>query len=210
MIEPGIELAVYKNCTYSRTLRCEETIQSKLIEISSILGGESLFRLHQEEPFVHITPGTLVHYNFVHALDYCEVQCRNFTGVSLYVNFETIRETNHFKCNELFSQEWAGFVQQWFQHDAVLRLFRSSRRLMDIFEQLLNIGTGHLANFMYLKSKVFELLALVMKENDPYPLHANRENNDDLINLIKNQIKQRLAEKNHGQAAGRRLSNPDP
>lgn len=60
-IEPGVELAVFKNCTYSRVEQSEQRYQKNMLEITCIVSGYATMRFTREGDWIKADKDTLLY-----------------------------------------------------------------------------------------------------------------------------------------------------
>ncbi len=179
MLEPGIELTVFRQCTHERLAESLPYYQKNMIEITSLVRGNLYVRYHPTDEWTRCDKQQLIYFNWSDPITYYDFRCEQADGIGLYLNMELL--TNGISD----SQSWTQLLQRLFKTN--LRIFarESSPIHRSITRQLMVPYEENVMNHFLLKSKALEFLSHCVndelgKETTFYP--------DDRIRKVKEKI----------------------
>lgn len=191
-IEPGIELAVFTNCTYSRVEQSEQKYQKNMLEITCIVSGHATMRFTRESDWIKADKDTLLYYDWSNRLGYYDVICQRFSGISVYLNMDVLKSHLIVERPCLFDHQWLDLIGWMFRNGTPIYKTASSSTYRKIARQLMGEMEEGVTNFLSLKSKVFEFLSHALKKDKGLTASYQECRNYKRIIAIKERIEHNL------------------
>ncbi|CAM4296416.1 hypothetical protein BAMA_07475 [Bacillus manliponensis] len=164
IIEPGVELVIFQDCTSKRMQSDTFSYEQNMIEITCITAGWAKMRFSTEEDFVTVHKGTLLYFDWSNPWAYYEGESEGFSGISVYFNIDVLKENLNVQSSFVIEEKWSQLSTLMFKKDDPLYIVRSSPIHGIIARQLMNGLHEEMTDYLSLKSKVLEFLSYCMKE----------------------------------------------
>ncbi|GGE83569.1 helix-turn-helix domain-containing protein [Priestia taiwanensis] len=192
-VEPGVELVIFKDCTYTRKQGGRRKYDQKMIEITCITSGYAKMRFSVDEAFMSIDEKTLVFFDWSSPWVYYEGMSWSFSGVSIYVNVETLKSNVNARSSEIIEDGWEKLLARMFQ-DNPLYFRKSSFVHRALAQQLMSELQENMRNYLVLKSKVLQFVSLCIQEDTEILMLHTEEKRYGIIRAIKEKIDREITE----------------
>gem|GEM_PF-3204767 len=188
VVEPGIEISIFRNCTYSVEASEVPYFQSHLIEITSLVKGYGKVRCGKSNEWTFFSPKDLLFVNFSKPLSYYDFKCENLTGISVSIDIDVVRKSLHIGTGNLL-EEWRSFVQATFSKNGYTFKQESSPTLQMLTKQLLGDFEENVLSHLLIKAKTLEFLTQGINKNSSCVCTSEMDCCHDIrIHKIKEQI----------------------
>ncbi|QSB08076.1 helix-turn-helix transcriptional regulator [Lysinibacillus fusiformis] len=164
MVEPGIEISIFRDCTYKVEAGKVPYHQCHLIEITSLVEGLGKVRCRNSDEWMVFSPHDLLFFNFSKPLPYYDFICENLTGISVCMDVEVMRKS---LCsdNGNILEEWRNFVQTIFSENGHIYKQESTPIHQMLTKQLLGNFEENMLNQLLIKTKTLEFLTHSINQN---------------------------------------------
>ncbi|GIN90364.1 hypothetical protein J6TS1_27420 [Siminovitchia terrae] len=153
ILEPGIELAIFRQCTHERLAESLPYHQKNMIEITSLAKGELYVRYDPADEWTKCDNQQLIYFSWSKPLKYYDFRCKQADGIGLYLNMDLL--TNGISG----SQSWVQLLERLFKTNVRVYARKSSPIHRSITTQLMVPYEENVMNHFLLKSKALEFLS---------------------------------------------------
>lgn len=153
ILEPGIELTVFRQCTNERLAESLPYQQKNMIEITSLAKGELYVRYQPTDEWTRCDNRQMIYFNWSKPISYYDFRCKQADGIGLYLNMDLL--TNGIS----HSQGWRQLLQRLFKPNVRSFSRKSSPIHRSITKQLVMQYEENMMNHFLLKSKALEFLS---------------------------------------------------
>ncbi|MGD6977356.1 helix-turn-helix transcriptional regulator [Bacillus altitudinis] len=153
MLEPGIELRVYRDCTHERLAESLPYHHENMIEIISLSKGEIYVRYNSSDEWMRCDNKQLIYFSWSKPITYYDFRCKEADGIGLYLDMDLLTNgasTNH---------SWLQLLNRLFKMNERVFARKSSPIHRSITKQLTVQYEESLMNHFLLKSKALEFLS---------------------------------------------------